>query len=124
MVKHNIVPALYCSLNPGTRNTQFPCTLCKVWDERTFQTLHGAAEAYSCKTVDTPLSTPPMSLVVMITDCLPVVGLYWEQIFQSGSKYFFSGTNLGGSKLNVTEPHSQRDLIPRRTRFGVGIRPI
>ena len=43
---------------PAARNTQFPCTLCKVCDERMFRTLHGGAEAYSCKTVillDMPL---------------------------------------------------------------------
>ena len=69
-----------------------------------------------------------MSLVV--TDFLSCGWPY------SGNNFFRVGPNISlksiflgepileGSKLNVTGPHSQRDLIPRLTPFGLGIRPV
>ena len=68
-----------------------------------------------------------MSLVVTdLPSCgWAIVGtnfLEWAQILQK--KYFQGEPILEGSKLNMTGPHSLRDLIPRLTLIGLGIRPV
>ena len=75
---------------PAARNTQFPRTLCKVCDERTFRTLHGAAEAYSWKAV-IHLSR---YATVNSTNVLSSHWFSFVWLAYSGNKFFRVGPNI------------------------------
>ena len=91
---------------PAARKIHFSRTSCKVCNERTFQRLCGAVEAYSWK----PVIHLSRYATVNSTD---VLSSHWSSfvwLAYSGSKFVrvgprkfrSGGTNFRGSKLNVT----------------------